>query len=89
MDPPVSSPREVAHKKAALAAPEPLLEPPADMSRFQGLRGVLKRWLNPVIANSLRLVFPSRTAPAVLSLAMCASIIVTDVLPDVDHRLLR
>ena len=39
MDPPVSSPREVAHRKAAVAAPEPLLEVPGLRSRSQGLRG--------------------------------------------------
>ena len=28
IEPPVSSPNDVAHRKAAVAAPEPLLEPP-------------------------------------------------------------
>ena len=43
IDPPVSSPSDVAHRKAAVAAPEPLLEPPAEIFKSQGLRGVLNR----------------------------------------------
>ncbi len=39
MEPPVSSPREVAHRKAAVAAPEPLLEVPGLRDRSQGLCG--------------------------------------------------
>ena len=52
-----------------MAAPDPPLEPPAEMFRSQGLRGVLNRCVNPVTANSLRLVLPSSMAPASLSLA--------------------
>ena len=66
IEPPVSSPSEVAQRKAAVAAPDPPLDPPAELFRSQGLRGVLNRCVNPVIANSLRLVLPSSTAPAVL-----------------------
>ena len=63
MEPAVSSPREVAHKKAAVAAAEPLLDPPALISRFQGLRGVLNRWEKPVMANSVWFVLPRMIAP--------------------------
>ena len=38
-DPPVSSPKDAAHRKAAVAAPEPLLEPPVERLRSQGFRG--------------------------------------------------
>ena len=37
MEPPVSSPKEVAQRQAAVAAPEPLLEVPGFRSRSQGL----------------------------------------------------
>ncbi len=40
----------------------------AEMFRSQGLRGVLKRWVNPVMADSLRLVLHSTMALASLSL---------------------
>ena len=39
MLPPVSSPREVAQRNAAVAAPEPLLEVPGLRPVSQGLRG--------------------------------------------------
>ena len=39
MLPPVSSPREVAQRKADVAAPDPLLEVPGLRSVSQGLRG--------------------------------------------------
>ena len=39
MLPPVSSPSEVAHKKAAVAAPDPLLEVPGFRRVSQGFRG--------------------------------------------------
>jgi hypothetical protein len=39
MDPPVSSPREVAHKKAAVAAPDPLLDVPGFRDKSHGFRG--------------------------------------------------
>ena len=40
MDPVVSSPSEVAHREAAVAAPEPLLVAPGLCSRDQGFLGV-------------------------------------------------
>ena len=49
--------------------PEPPLDPPAELLRSHGLRGVLNRCVNPVTANSLRLVLPSSTAPEFFSLA--------------------
>src|SRR5919201_151368 len=48
-EPPVSSPREVAHRKAAVAPPEPLLEPPVYRSRSHGLRGTLNWCEKPVV----------------------------------------
>ena len=42
MEPPVSSPKEVAQRKAAVAAPEPLLDVPGFRDRSQGLWGVPK-----------------------------------------------
>ena len=39
IEPPVSSPIEPAQSPAAVAMPEPVLEPPASYSRSQGLRG--------------------------------------------------
>src|SRR2546428_11075698 len=38
MEPPVSVPMAPKARPAATAAPEPLLEPPGSISRFQGLR---------------------------------------------------
>ena len=40
VDPPVSSAKEVAHKNAAVAAAEPLLDIPGFRVRSHGLRGV-------------------------------------------------
>ena len=70
MEPPVSSPRDVAHRKAAVAAPEPPLDPPVRRSRFHGLRGGLNRSKPAPMANSVMLVLPSSTAPACFRLAM-------------------
>ena len=36
---PVSSPKAPAHRAAAVALPEPVLDPPASCSTFQGLQG--------------------------------------------------
>src|SRR5262245_23621610 len=51
---------------AATAAAEPLLEPPATWSAFQGLTAAPKYEAAPVgpNANSCRFVLPIRTAPA-------------------------
>ena len=38
IEPPVSSPSEVAHKRAAVAAPDPVLETPGLRARSQGFR---------------------------------------------------
>ena len=73
MEPPVSSPREVAQRKAPAAAAEPLLDPPVYMSRFQGLRALPNRWSEPVMANSDMLVLPRRIAPALFRLAMAVA----------------
>ena len=69
-EPPVSSPREVAHRKAAVAPPEPLLEPPVNRSRSQGLRAVSNAWDKLVVPNSVILSLPRRMAPAAFSLAI-------------------
>ena len=39
IEPPVSSPSDVAQRNAAVAAPEPLLDVPALRERSHGLRG--------------------------------------------------
>src|SRR5262249_61458582 len=39
IEPPVSSPKAPAHRAAAVALPEPVLDPPASCSTFQGLQG--------------------------------------------------
>jgi hypothetical protein len=39
IEPPVSSPNAPAHRAAAVALPEPVLDPPASCSTFQGLQG--------------------------------------------------
>ena len=39
MDPPVSSPSDVEHRKAAVAAPLPLLDVPGFRDRSHGFRG--------------------------------------------------
>src|SRR5262245_7613903 len=63
-DPRVSAPREVAHRKAAVAPPEPLLEPPVKRSRSQGFRAVANAWDKLVVPNSVILSLPRRMAPA-------------------------
>src|ERR687895_2229659 len=65
MEPPVSSPREVAQRKVAVAAPEPVLEVPGLRSRSHGLRaGPKAELIGSPRANSLMFSFPSSTAPA-------------------------
>src|SRR5919106_3374486 len=71
MEPPVSSPREVEHRKAAVAAPEPLLEVPGLRDRSQGLRGRPYGWWKASpLAYSLMFSLPSNTAPAFFKLAI-------------------
>ena len=67
-EPPVSSAREVAHRKAAVAAPDPLLDRPVSLSRSQGFRAMPKRCGASAVANSDMFSFPKRMAPAALSL---------------------
>ena len=69
MEPPVSSPREVAQSRAAVAAPEPVLETPGLRSKSQGLRAGPSYEFTEVapIANSSICSFPMMTAPASLN----------------------
>src|SRR5688572_17858040 len=70
IDPSVSVPMAIEHKFAATATAEPELEPEALRSSTWGLRVNPPRALHPLVdreprklAHSLRLVFPSSTAP--------------------------
>src|SRR5882724_1265390 len=66
-EPPVSSPTEAAHRCAANATPEPLLDSPGVRSRSQGFRGMpYGGCCVPPMASSLRLSLPSIMAPAAL-----------------------
>src|SRR5438128_10967158 len=60
MEPPVCEPSAPRHMPQAVAAAEPLLEPPGVRSRFQGLRvgggSKLAYWVVTVL--------PTKTAPA-------------------------
>src|SRR5258707_15867157 len=69
MDPPVSEPMLAQHIPAASAAALPPLLPPGTLVVSQGLRLVLKALFSVElpIANSSRLVFPRKTAPAASS----------------------
>ena len=49
-----------------MAAPDPPLEPPAEMFKSQGLRGVLKRWVKLVTANSLEIGLAQQNGAGVL-----------------------
>ena len=71
IEPSVSVPTATAPKLAAIAAPEPELEPHGVRSRTYGFRVWPPRPLQPLderverkLAHSLRLVLPSRMAPA-------------------------
>src|SRR4051812_29375973 len=70
IEPSVSVPTATAHRLAAVAAPEPELEPQAFRSSAYGLRVCPPRALQPLVecverkfAHSLRFVLPRRTAP--------------------------
>src|SRR6266851_6675608 len=74
-EPSVSVPTATAHRLAAVAAPEPELEPHGVRSSEYGLRvrpprplQPLEEWLDRKFAHSLRLVLPRITAPASRSL---------------------
>src|SRR6266404_685234 len=66
IDPPVSVPVAIGTIPAAIAAPEPPLDPPGMRSGSHGFRTGPKCGLLDVMpyANSCRLVFPTSTAPA-------------------------
>src|SRR5580698_10537245 len=71
IEPSVSVPTATAHRLAASAAAEPELEPDGLRSSAYGFRVWPPRPLQPLVecwprklAHSLRLVLPSRTAPA-------------------------
>src|SRR5262245_66546207 len=70
-EPPVSVPMAAGRNPAAVAAPEPLDEPPQKWSRFQGLRagGHGRSKDGPPMANSCVESFPMNTPPAALSFA--------------------
>src|SRR5687768_736255 len=75
-EPPVSVPIAAGRKPAAVAAPEPLEEPPQKWSRFHGLRagGHGRSKEGPPTANSWVESLPRNTPPAALSFqATCAS----------------
>src|SRR5262245_16210416 len=74
IEPSVSVPMETAHKFAAVALPEPELDPHGLRSSTYGLRHCPPRALHPlddrferIFAHSLRLALPKITAPASLS----------------------
>src|SRR5688572_23712461 len=76
MEPSVSVPMAAAAKFAAIAAPDPELEPDGVRSSAYGFFACPPRALQPLdersdlkLAHSLILVFASSTAPAVRSLA--------------------
>ena len=64
----MSSPMDAAHRWAASATPEPLLDSPGVQSKFQGLAGTPQGgfWVPPM-ASSLMLSLPSSTLPASLN----------------------
>src|SRR5208282_6739129 len=69
-EPSVSVPMATAQRLAAVAAPEPELDPQGLRSRAYGLRvwpprplHPLLEWLERMFAHSLRLVLPRITAP--------------------------
>src|SRR5437868_10408801 len=71
IEPSVSVPTAMAQKLAAVAAPEPELEPDGERSSAYGLRPCPPRPLQPLeeweerkLAHSLRFVLPRITAPA-------------------------
>src|SRR5581483_1708483 len=75
-EPSVSVPTATAHKFALTAAAEPELDPEGLRSRAYGFRVWPPRPLQPLVeldprklAHSLKLVFPSNTAPAARSLS--------------------
>ena len=72
MEPPVSSPRDMAHIDAAMAIAEPLLEPRVSRSRSHGFRGGSPYYQGSPKpdANWVMLVLPRRMAPASFVRAM-------------------
>ena len=67
----MSSPKDVAQRWAAVAAPEPVLDVPGLRSRSHGLRAAPEAELTgSPRANSLMFSFPSKIAPAFFRFAM-------------------
>ena len=65
IEPPVSDPSVPIARPEAIAAPDPLLEPPVTWSRFHGLQAWSNRLvLGPPNANSCMASLPRLTAPA-------------------------
>src|SRR5687768_1432625 len=73
IEPPVPVPIVAGTKPAAVAAPEPLDEPPVKCSRFHGLRagGHGRSKHGPPVANSCVESLPMNTPPAARS--FCAT----------------
>ena len=68
MDPPVSSPRDEAHIKEAVAAPEPVLDVPGFLLVSHGLRVTPKAdVIGSPMANSVIFNLPRIIAPELLS----------------------
>src|SRR5690606_29774142 len=63
IDPKLSVPIENAHNPAAVAAPEPELEPPAGSSGFHGFRHSPPNHSQPLASSPID-TLPSSTAPA-------------------------
>src|SRR5262245_58850157 len=79
-EPPVSVPIAAGTKPAAVAAPDPLDEPPQKWSRFQGLRGGGhgRSKDGPPMANSWVPSLPMNTPPAARSFCVTtASVLAT------------
>src|SRR5688500_78594 len=74
-EPPVSVPIAAGRKPAAVAAPEPLEEPPQKWSRFHGLRagGQGRSKDGPPMANSCVESLPMNTPPAARSFCVTAA----------------
>src|SRR5258708_10817627 len=72
MDPKLSVPMENAHRAAAVAAPEPELEPPAGSAGFHGFLHFPPNHSQP-LASSPMATLPSSTAPASLSIVTIAA----------------
>src|SRR5215217_5676130 len=72
-EPPPSEPVASGTMPAAIAAPDPPLEPPGVRSRFHGFRVTPKTrfFVSPVKPNSGVFVLPTTIAPAAFNRATC------------------